>query len=85
MECYQLGCGERPVWQVTLTYRSVEPGATPVVLSEETGACWKHRAQLLRLYGGARGAARIQTALRNRGVDPGMADLTKALLTPIFG
>jgi hypothetical protein len=85
MECYQVGCSERPVWQVKLTYRSTEPGAEPVVLSADTGACWNHRAQLLRLYGGARGEARIQIALRNRGVDPSMADHTKALLTPIFG
>ena len=85
MECYQVGCGERPVWQVTLSYRPGGPGAAPVVLSEDARTCWRHRAQLLRRYGGARGATKIESTLRSRGVDPSMANDAKALLTPIFG
>ena len=90
MECYQVGCGERPVWQVTFSYRSADPGATPVVLSGETGACWNHRAQLLRLYGGARGAdgcgsVDVQHHALTAFELAGRPDVTKALLTPIFG
>ncbi len=84
MECYQTGCGERPVWQLTLTYRPSIPGAEPVILNGETRTCWQHRAHLLRLYGGARGVARIQTDLRNRGIDTSTVSQTKVVLTPIF-
>jgi len=85
MDCYQARCAERPVWQLILTYRPHEPGAAPVAFDSATCSCWNHRAQLLRTYGGARGVARIQTSLRERGVDPSMADQTIASLTPIFG
>jgi hypothetical protein len=85
MGCYQAGCGERPTWQLKLTYRLSEPGAEPVVLHGTACACWNHRAQLLRLYGGTRGALRIQASLRERGVDPGHTEHATASLTPIFG
>jgi len=85
VECYQVGCGERPVWQVTLSYRPSAPGAAPVVFNADARACWQHRAQLARQYGGARGATKIESTLRNRGVDPGTANDAKALLTPLFG
>ena len=84
MSCYQAGCGERPTWQLKLTYRAREPGAEPVAVDGATCACWNHRVQLLRSYGGARGAPRIQSSLRARGIDPAMADHTIASLTPIF-
>jgi hypothetical protein len=85
MECYQTGCGERAVWQVTLSYRPGGPDAPPVVFDGDARACWQHRAQLLRQYGGARGATKIESTLRSRGVDPSMTSDARALLTPIFG
>jgi hypothetical protein len=85
VECYQVGCAERSVWQVTLSYRPGGPDAAPVVLDGGACTCWQHRAQLLRQYGGARGATKIESSLRNRGVDPCMANDAKALFTPIFG
>jgi hypothetical protein len=84
MECYQSGCSERPSWLLRLTYRPREPGAKPLAFDGNACACWNHRAQLLRSYGGARGALRIQAALRERGVDPAMAEQTVASMTPIF-
>jgi hypothetical protein len=85
MGCYQAGCAEKPTWQLKLTYRLSEAGAEPVVFHGAACACWDHRAQLLRLYGGTRGALRIQASLRERGVDPAMAEQASASLTPIFG
>jgi hypothetical protein len=67
-----------------LTYRPSETGAKPVVFDGNARACWTHRAQLLKSYGGARGALRIQASLRERGVDPAMAGQTVASMTPIF-
>jgi hypothetical protein len=84
MECYQVGCGERPVWQVTLSYRPGGPGAAPVVLDPGARTCWQHRAQLLRRYGGARGVTNIESTLRRKGVDPSTVRDAKAELTPIF-
>jgi hypothetical protein len=84
MECYQAGCGERPVWQVTLSYRPGATDAAPVVFKADMSACWRHRAQLLRQYTGGRGAPKVESTLRDRGVDPGTANDAKALLTPIF-
>jgi hypothetical protein len=84
MGCYQAGCGERPTWQLMLSYRTREPGAEPVAIDGATYACWDHRAQLLRSYGGARGVPRLQSSLRERGVDPAIAAQTSASLAPIF-
>jgi hypothetical protein len=83
MDCYQVGCRERPTWQLKLVCR--EPGAEPAVAVDVAKcACWNHRTQLLRSYGGARGAPRRQSSLRERGFDPAMADQAIASLTPIF-
>lgn len=84
MECYQTGCGERPTWQLKLTYRPRDPGERPVAFAGTACACWNHRAQLLRSYGGARGALKIEASLRARGADPGMAEQTSASMVPIF-
>ena len=88
MVCYQTGCAERPTWQLNLTYRprgsGAGAGAGAVALDTSTCACWDHRAQLLRSYCGARGAAKVGSLLRVRGLDPGMADQTVASLAPIF-
>ena len=85
MVCYQTGCAHKPVWQLKLTYRSGVTGAEPVTLESGTFACWTHRAQLLRCYGGARGATSVQCLLRARGLDPGLSNDTKASLAPVFG
>lgn len=85
VKCYQAGCVERPTWQLKLTYRPSDPGAEPVTFPIDACACWSHRQQLLRSYGGARGALRIRTSLQGRGVDPAMAERTVASVTPIFG
>jgi hypothetical protein len=85
MECYQSGCAERPTWKLSLTYQPTEPGAPPVALDSTAFACWNHRALLVRSYTGSRGALRIQTALRHRGVDAAVAERTVASVTPIFG
>lgn len=84
MECYQPGCAERPSWQLMLTYRPSDPSEEPTAFPVEARACWSHRAQLLRSYGGSRGAMRIQRSLRDRGVDPRMAERTVASMIPIF-
>jgi hypothetical protein len=83
MGCYQAGCGERPTWQLKLIYRA-RADAEPVAVDGATCACWNHRVQLLRSYGGARGAPRMRSSLRERGIDPAMADQAIASLTPIF-
>ncbi len=85
MECYQSGCAERPAWRLMLTYRPTDPGEKPVAFPVDVCACWGHRAQLLRSYGGSRGALRIQKSLRDQGVDPAMAERTVASMVPIFG
>ena len=85
MQCYQAGCSERPTWQLTLTYRPSAPGAEPVAFGNATCSCWKHRAQMIRSFSGARAAVRIQASLRRWGVDPAMAGQTKATVMPIFG
>lgn len=84
MECYQAGCAERPTWQLRVIYRPSEPGAQPIALESAKCACWNHRAQLVRSYGGARGALKIQASLRERGVDPMIAAHAVASVTPIF-
>ena len=84
MGCYQAGCGERPAWQLKLTYRPTDPSERSVVFQGTATACWKHRAQLLRSYGGARGAVKTEASLRERGADPAMAERTSASMTPIF-
>jgi hypothetical protein len=84
MGCYQAGCGERATWQLKVIYRARAPGAEPVAFADATCTCWDHRAQLLRSYGGARGAPKMQSFLRERGIDPALADQTSAALTPIF-
>lgn len=84
MDCYQSGCAQKPAWQLKLIYRPNEPGEKPVAFQVDACACWGHRAQLLRSYGGAQGASRIESLLRDRGVDPRMAERTVASMTPIF-
>lgn len=84
MVCYSAGCVERPTWQLRLTYRPSEPGAEPVAFDSSACACWNHRAQLVRAFAGARGALRIQAKLRERGIDPEVAERTVAEVKPIF-
>jgi hypothetical protein len=84
MECYHPGCAEKPAWQLKLVYRPGDPGEKSVAFQVDACACWNHRAQLLRSYGGARGAQKIESSLRDRGVDPAMAERTVASMTPIF-
>jgi hypothetical protein len=84
MGCYQSGCAERPAWQLKLICRPSEPGGKLVAFQLDSCACWSHRAQLLRSYRGARGALKIESSLRDRGADPGMAERTVASMTPIF-
>jgi hypothetical protein len=84
MGCYQAGCGERPTWRLKLIYRALQPGAERVAVDGDRCTCWNHRLQLLRSYGGARGAPRMKSSLRERGIDPALSDQTVASLTPIF-
>jgi hypothetical protein len=84
MDCYQSGCAERPAWQLRLVHRPSKPGEELASFQVDVCACWSHRAQLLRSYGGARGALKIASSLRDRGVDPRMAERTVASMTPIF-
>lgn len=84
MDCYHSGCAERPAWQLKLIYRPSDPGEKAVAFRVDACACWSHRAQLLRSYGGVRGALKIEALLRDRGVDSGMAERTVASMMPIF-